>query len=84
MFNMLLTQFVRLFAASNAWLVHLKENRLLLFDGTAMHSAIPGDQQANPKAGRRVTFMCVFWPKGGFCASEVRSAQSELIFYSQN
>lgn len=56
--------------ASNAWLVHPKENRLLLFDGTAMHSVIPGDQQANPKAGRRVTFMCVFWPKGGFCASE--------------
>merc|ERR1711865_802614 len=22
------------------------------------------------KSGRRVTFMCVFWPKGGFCATE--------------
>ena len=74
---MLLTQFVQLFAASNAWLVHPKENRLLLFDGTAMHSVIPGDQQANPKAGRRVTFMCVFWPKGGFCASEVSAQLSQ-------
>lgn len=56
--------------ATNAWLVHPKENRLLLFDGTAMHSVIPGDPKAGPKAGRRVTFMCVFWPKGEFCAQQ--------------
>lgn len=55
---------------TNAWMVHPKENRLLLFDGTAMHSVIPGDPHPGPGAGRRVTFMCVFWPKGVFCAQQ--------------
>jgi len=55
---------------TTAWLVHPKENRLLLFDGTAMHAVIPGDPHPGPRAGRRVTFMCVFWPKGVFCAQQ--------------
>ena len=52
-------------AASRCWAAAPRANRLLAFDGRALHGVLPG---AGSAPGRRVTFMVNFWacdPTGG-------------------
>ena len=51
--------------ASRCWAAAPRANRLLAFDGRALHGVLPG---AGAAPGRRVTFMVNFWacdPTGG-------------------
>jgi hypothetical protein len=44
--------------ATQGWLAHPKEQRLVAFDGTVLHGVIPGK---GVQPGRRVTLMMAFW-----------------------
>ena len=46
---------------TKGWVAHPKTNRLICFNGSALHLVLPGAGHSPQKDARRTTFMAAFW-----------------------